>query len=874
MGKKVKKDEKGPPDDVFDALLVESKQAATVVLMLESPEEEVLTKACEAIYKFVDKCDENKKALLDLNVHDHLLRLIQHEDRVVRRNSAMALGVLASYSEARKLLRKREETIPSVVNLLAPEEDTVVHEFAALCLASLAQDYSCKVSILEQDGLEPLIRCLSSADPDVQKNAVETISLMLKDYQTKSSLRELEGFQPLLALLQSEYPVIQHLALVALERATQDSENRGVMRELEGVDRIIRFIGCPNYSDLHVFAVMVLSNCLEDTETMELVKETGGLQKLKGDADPVIPTLPEVKEHAAKAISRAAKNPDNRKIMHELEVEKMLIHLLDHEEPCVRVAGAQGLGIMSENLTSRDAIGQWEGIEPLIKMLKSDQSDVREASSLALANLTSGNLNNCTDLAKLHGIDPLISLLGDSSCVAIANAAVVLTNMATDEGLRSQIQASGVVTSLIGPLTSENSIVQSKCSLAVAAFLGDFEARTTFRENGGLTPLVQLLHSGNDDVRRSASWAITVCAVDEPTAAEISKLGGLEILQEIQASNTRKNAFTDVAVAKLLDSNLSAKYAITGFLAPNNRICDGFFDAGQIKSGGKLLCLEDYAYMDVNSKRPILLVNAKPEKPSTPIPNPSEIELGDKSSKSSVAGRASRTGREAKGGSRHIHLTAGIMPMVYTSNCSSGNLNRYMHLPRTRSQREREEKQKEEEQHAQQQREAEVSTSQGPFIAPGDPSLIKYIDEVQERVAPLPSTKCQVVALAQFVAEKLGGAIDRGQVANFSWELQLSQLKYDLKSNIIPIGVIKAGIHYHRALLFKALADRIAVHCSLVRGEYNRAWNEVLLTEDDDPAATPRAPKFPPKRFIVDLIHQPGRLMPFESPDANAYQKL
>jgi hypothetical protein len=30
--------------------------------------------------------------------------------------------------------------------------------------------------------------------------------------------------------------------------------------------------------------------------------------KKKGGADPVIPTLPEVKEHAAKAISRAAKN--------------------------------------------------------------------------------------------------------------------------------------------------------------------------------------------------------------------------------------------------------------------------------------------------------------------------------------------------------------------------------------------------------------------------------------------------------------------------------------------------------------------------------------------------------------------------------------
>ena len=59
-------------------------------------------------------------------------------------------------------------------------EETVVHEFAALCLSSLANDYSCKVTINEQDGLEPLIRCLGSHDPDVQKNAVETISLMLQ----------------------------------------------------------------------------------------------------------------------------------------------------------------------------------------------------------------------------------------------------------------------------------------------------------------------------------------------------------------------------------------------------------------------------------------------------------------------------------------------------------------------------------------------------------------------------------------------------------------------------------------------------------------------------------------------------------------------
>ena len=67
-----------------------------------------------------------------------------------------------------------------MVTLLSPEEDTVVHEFAALCLVSLANDYSSKVAIYEQDGLEPLIRCLNSHDPDVQKNSIETIASMLQ----------------------------------------------------------------------------------------------------------------------------------------------------------------------------------------------------------------------------------------------------------------------------------------------------------------------------------------------------------------------------------------------------------------------------------------------------------------------------------------------------------------------------------------------------------------------------------------------------------------------------------------------------------------------------------------------------------------------
>ena len=36
----------------------------------------------------------------------------------------------------------------------------------------------------------------------------------------------------------------------------------------------------------------------------------------------------------------------------------------------------------------------------------------------------------------------------------------------------------------------------------------------------------------------------------------------------------------------------------------------------------------------------------------------------------------------------------------------------------------------------------------------------------------------------------------------------------------------------------------------------------------------PGAPKFPPKAFIIDLIHDPGHLMRADSPEAVSYQQI
>lgn len=70
---------------------------------------------------------------------------------------------------------------------------------------------------------------------------------------------------------------------------------------------------------------------------------------------------------------------------------------------------------------------------------------------------------------------------------------------------------------------------------------------------------------------------------------------------------------------------------------------------------------------------------------------------------------------------------------------------------RKSKQKEKEEKQKEEELQAQLQKEAEAlaNSENQPFNPPTDSNLVKYIEEVTERILPLATATEQVKALAQ-----------------------------------------------------------------------------------------------------------------------------
>ncbi|XP_068529848.1 armadillo repeat-containing protein 3 isoform X4 [Anas acuta] len=726
----------------------------------------------------------------------------------------------------------------------------------------MAVEYTTKVQIFEQGGLEPLIRLLDSPDPDVKKNSVECIYLLVQDFQSRAAVSELNVIPPLLELLKSEYPVIQLLALQTLEVISKDRETRIILGENQGLDCLLKILETNEFNDLHVEALAVLGNCLEDVHAMQLIQQTGGLKKLLsfvGDS-----TVPDIQKNAAKAIAKAAYDSENRKILNEEEVENCLINLLEIDNDGVKVAASQAISAMCENLSSKRVFGL-QGIPQLVELLSSNNEEVKEAAVIALANLTTASHSNSSTVAEAEGIEPLVKTLNAQRDGAVANAAAVLTNMAMQEPLRLSIQSHGAMSALAEPLRSTNSQVQSRAALLVAALGCDADARAELRNAGGLGPLVELLHSKNKEVRRNACWAVMVCASDELTAVELCRLGALDILEEINLSTGRKNNFSEAALEKLLDNNLSQKYSQMGYLSSSNIITDGFYDYGQIKPGIKLLSLEELSMQELTDRRATIFINAKPQEDVLAVEEKPQNSSYEQTTLSPVSRKSSRE----KSSLLVSPVEEKQEPPGRRSSFSKSS-SREKGLRKGKGKKE-EEKMIDVTQVISKVQD-EINQENAQWQAPPDFILLDYINDASKTILPLTTTREQVVALAQFVADKMGGAIEKEKLHDFSWELHISEIEYELKSNVVPIGKVKKGTFYHRALLFKVIADRIGIGCSLVRGEYNRAWNEVKLVDDSPQGVTGLL--LPPQEYIVDLMFEPGFLMKQGSAEADQYKRI
>lgn len=87
---------------------IDIKGAQTAVVCLQSTEESVLIRACDALFKFADKSDGNKLMLHEMGATDTLFTLTHHENPIVQRNATMVFGLLSAHRNVLLSLRLTE----------------------------------------------------------------------------------------------------------------------------------------------------------------------------------------------------------------------------------------------------------------------------------------------------------------------------------------------------------------------------------------------------------------------------------------------------------------------------------------------------------------------------------------------------------------------------------------------------------------------------------------------------------------------------------------------------------------------------------------------------------------------------------------------
>jgi len=135
------------------------------------------------------------------------------------------------------------------------------------------------------------------------------------------------------------------------------------------------------------------------------------------------------------------------------------------------------------------------------------------------------------------------------------------------------------------------------------------------------------------------------------------------------------------------------------------------------------------------------------------------------------------------------------------------------------------------------------------------------------------ATRLKASALATIVSETFGGSIAYDEYLRFDDKvaLEVDAAKRRHACDLIPLLELTVGGARHRALLFKALADRLGLACELHAGPYLRgahqqhAWVVLLGPKDYEGVC---------ERHVLDLLHDVGAMYLEEGDDALWYKRL
>ncbi|KAI9350808.1 armadillo-type protein [Obelidium mucronatum] len=742
----------------------------------------------------------------------------------------------------------------SLIGLTSSKEISI-KKAAAACIAASTELAEIHPEMRKKELLETVVSLLAVDEPpEVQDEAAFTVANLARDFALKSDIRKAGGIKALVKLLPSTDPDVKKNVALALSSLLEDFTNRSEIRYVNGLAPLLELLG----------------------------------------AD-----FPEIQENTLMSLILSAEDHANRVEIRKLNGVKRLIDMLSQDLPELHHWTLTCLSKCLEDTETVNIFPDIGGLPPVLKMLSSEDVRNKRNASLVLSKAakTDRNQNFIRDAGALP---ILIATLGHADFGAISHAAMALGCIAKNELTQLELNKVGVLDTLIKLIAHEDVDICRQATFALSSLCLNAKARLKIKTTESIGSIMRLLTLDDPQTLVNAAECIANLAEDTANRLDIVKLGGVTaLLAVLSKPETNVQASACLAIARCMQEG-EARISLT--------------KDKKVDNIAKLISLVLSKDVSVARNAAYALSNAAQyELNAVMFCQMGAIEallaLGKDPAKSSQ-----KFSHDALDKLLNYHLSAKywlrnelssdnlIKTGFYDLGSAGNNLENITGLPSLVELKS-----------IPLDKRREIIT-----IDHEKDSQFQFLCQAASQNLSSYTPRQQIRQIATIVSAAMGGPVEPAALSEFSFKFKVSELKLKAESNVLLIGQIATGTFYHRALLFKAICDKIGLGpCHLVRGDYNRAWNVVDVrklefVKERAPSAASGAKKMPPSRelpvgglasaatpvtvqsgqsvlpvgwqppqepiefpeevTIVDLMFEPGRLIGVSSSEAIAYK--
>eukprot|EP00899_Mesostigma_viride_P001001 jgi/Mesvir1/10901/Mv08610-RA.1 len=498
--------------------------------------------------------EENCEAIARAGAIPILLRVMRNGEPEAQAHAAGALRHIAARPAHRSVIHKAGGIEP-LVDLLHLSYGEATNAKAAAALSSLVHDERCAESVMAaESAVSSLVRLLREGSPEGKVHAAQTLTSLSQGSAKSAKIIVDEGaVLPLAALVESGTDEAKRQAVAALGNMGVSDSIRSSIAAAGVIPQLVKLLRA--------------KGCV--AETGDSGNAGGG-----GDGADVEGSEGDAKSGAAaEGVDSQHERPGYKK-NGVVTLQGKILSQPTQARPVaafeMRTTASAVVWSLSFNSPAiSDSFWECGAVGPLLDLIVEGMhagpyTEAAANAAGALWNITSNCHEAIADVVEADGVDPLVQLLRSEDTVAKGNAAGALRNICSSGvANRTLVSERGAVPLLVSMIKSGATSLQSKAVSAGALWnlsAIDSRNRNNIVDAGGVPHLVDMLRSSNAEGRANAAGVLrNLAAEGAEVRAAIVAAQAIEPLLEVMMNGTSDGRANAAGAVKNLAVDDSTK---------------------------------------------------------------------------------------------------------------------------------------------------------------------------------------------------------------------------------------------------------------------------------------------------------------------------